>query len=71
EAGFTLYDIVDFDYYKNVLWQVDLVFVAESAIESHPDLVASPNVGPFKPAAYQSLAMHSWTSAKRRWWKRR
>ncbi|MEM9973770.1 MAG: FkbM family methyltransferase, partial [Pseudomonadota bacterium] len=47
EAGFTLYDIVDFDYYKNVLWQVDLVFVAESAIESHPDLVASPNVGPF------------------------
>ncbi len=35
ERGFSLFDIVGLSYYKNTLWQVDLVFIHQDLMEKH------------------------------------
>ncbi len=70
-AGFKLYDIVDLDYYKNSLWQVDLIFVAGSVGTEFPGLITSPSVGPFDPDAYRDFSLRSLNRGKWAWWKRR
>ncbi len=54
DAGFEVFDIVDICYYRDVLWQVDMIFVRKDIRERIPDL--RPNPGDpnakFDPLAY-------------------
>ncbi len=57
--GFVLYEIVDLEYYKGALWQVDLLFLAANLIEKDPNLRPKPGQEetPFDPSEYVSLRM--------------
>ena len=54
KSGFVLFDIVDLCYYKDTLWQCDLVLVSKGAIEKYPKLTPFHR-GPFSPKDYVSL----------------
>ena len=62
QSGFSLFDIVDLEYYKNALWQVDLIFLNQSVLETSPQLCRQPTGGTgdggevFESSSYYALS---------------
>lgn len=60
ERGFVLYDIVEPSYYRDRLWQVDLIFLRSDLFKDYPQLDINPELD-FQWQDYRSINERYWS----------